>query len=326
MNPSPMDYESILEVKDLKKYYPLKKFLGPTQYVKALDGVNFSLKKRETLGIVGESGCGKSTLAKILLQIESLTSGSVSLMGTPLQNLPRKDLCHHIQMVFQDPYSSLNPRKKAWQIVAEPLSIHTKLTSKECRQKAFEIMNKVGLSSSAGERYPHMFSGGQRQRIGLARALVLRPKILCLDEPVSALDVSIQAQVINLLMEIQEEFDLSYIFISHDLSVVKHISDRILVMYLGKAVEYATCQKLFATPLHPYTQALLKATPSLHQKVSWDTPPLMGELPSPLRPPPGCAFHKRCPLAEKTCEEKIPSLQSLAHDHLVACHLVGHQE
>lgn len=265
-NLSPLISPVILEVQNLKKYYPVKKWGEELQWVKAVDDVSLTLKKGETLGLVGESGSGKSTLAKMLLQIEAPTSGKIIVNNQSLEFLSKKELCQQIQMVFQDPYSSLNPRKKAWQIIAEPLMIHMKYSTDEYRQKAIEVMKRVGLASYQADRYPHMFSGGQRQRINLARALIMHPQILCLDEPVSALDVSIQAQVINLLLDLQEEFELSYFFISHDLSVVRFICDYVLVMHLGKIVEEGPTEEIFTNPKHPYTQTLLASSPVLHFK------------------------------------------------------------
>ena len=312
---------ALLEVKNLKKHYAIKKLFGPKQTVKALDGVSFSLGAKKTLAIVGESGCGKSTLAKVLTQVEYKTEGDVLVDGKVTEGLARSELRKSLQMIFQDPYGSLNPRKKAWQIVAEPLRINTKLSRAECRDRAVQMMLRVGLRPEQQNRYPHMFSGGQRQRLGIARALILRPKIIICDEPVSALDVSIQAQVLNLLMELQDEFGLSYLFISHDLSVVRHISDEVLVIYLGKVVEYGSREKVFSNPQHPYTRALLSSTPkiaSLTQKS--ERVALKGELPSPINPPTGCAFHKRCPAAMPHCSSMTPELQEV-EGRKVACHL-----
>ena len=297
----------LLEVRDLKKYYVQKSSFGKITTVKALNGVSFLLREKKILGIIGESGCGKSTLAKTLMGIEKKTSGEIKISGRDRSLFSHLDFRKFLQIVFQDPYSSINPRKKAWQIVAEPLFINTSLTPKQCRERAQVVMKKVGLGPPTLDRFPHMYSGGQRQRIGLARALILRPKVLILDEPVSALDVSIQAQVLNLLLEIQEEFDLSYLFITHDLSVTKHMADDIMVMYLGKVVEYGSRDQIFNNPKHPYTQALLEATPKLsggdHIVKS-----IEGELPSPLNPPPGCAFHKRCSFVMEKCKLESPHL------------------
>jgi len=303
---------SILEVKDLKKHFSVTSILGKKQAVKALDGVTFSLQKNKTIGIVGESGCGKSTLAKALMGIEAPTSGEISFSGVPEKNLSPKDRFHKIQMIFQDPYSSLNPRKPAWRLIAEPLLINTNLSKNECFDKACTLMEKVGLRANLANRYPHMFSGGQRQRLGIARALSLHPEILICDEPVSALDVSIQAQVLNLLTELQDEMNLSYLFITHDLNVVKHIADDILVMYLGKIVEYGPREEVFNNPQHPYTKALLSSAPDIN-KVEMTSLHLKGEPPSPLNPPSGCAFHERCPIAIERCKKENPSLSEGFH-------------
>jgi len=300
----------ILEVNNLKKHYPVNKSYNETALVKALDGVSFKVSKQKTLGIVGESGCGKSTLAKALMALEQRTQGSIEIESKNIDDLHQKTFKSAIQMIFQDPYSSLNPRKKAWQLISEPLQINTKLSKKECFERACELMEKVGLRPEMAQRYPHMFSGGQRQRLGIARALALHPKILICDEPVSALDVSIQAQVLNLLMELQDEMGLTYLFISHDLHVVNHISDDILVMYLGKIVEYGPRDKVFDNPLHPYTKALIASSPSVKTDKE-DHEPISGELPSPLNPPTGCAFHKRCPIATKKCAESSPILKEV---------------
>ena len=313
--------EEILRVEGAKKHYEVKKTFGEDKLVKALDGVSFSLQRQKTLAIVGESGCGKSTLAKFLMQIETPTAGNYSINGRDVKELPKKEFLQQIQMIFQDPYSSINPRKKAWQIIAEPLFVNTDLPRSECRNKAIEMMEVVGLRPELADRFPHMFSGGQRQRIGIARALILHPKILICDEPVSALDVSIQAQVINLMIDLQDDLGVSYLFISHDLSVVKHIADQILVMYLGKVVEYGDYDKVFSNPQHPYTQALLASTP----QVSTDQhgfQAISGELPSPLDPPSGCAFHKRCPHSTPECETQVPELVDF-QGRKAACHHLG---
>lgn len=318
-----MSQAPILEVKNLAKHYELKRTFGPSAIVKALDGVSFSLQAGKTIAVVGESGCGKSTLAKVLIEIEKPTSGQVFFDGREAGQLTRAERISQIQMIFQDPYSSINPRKKAWQIISEPLVIQDKLSSSEARARATELMAQVGLRPEFANRYPHMFSGGQRQRIGIARALALRPKIMICDEPVSALDVSIQAQVINLLIELQDKFGLSYVFISHDLSVVRHLADEVVVMYLGKIVERGPRHQIFSAPQHPYTQALLASSP--HLKASIPTrdgkdPTLSGDLPSPLNPPSGCALHKRCPHAFERCPRETPLLRPVAGRD-VACHL-----
>ncbi|GAB4013330.1 MAG: dipeptide ABC transporter ATP-binding subunit DppF [Bdellovibrio sp.] len=307
----------MIEVVNLDKHYKIKNFFGEGQTVKALDGVSFTLMKGQTLGIVGESGCGKSTLAKTLLGLEERTFGEIVVDGKAIDQLHARDRHKTIQMVFQDPYSSLNPRKKCWQLIAEPLVINSNLDKQAIKEKVLTVMNKVGLRPEHAERYPHMMSGGQRQRIGIARALVLDPKVLILDEPVSALDVSIQAQVLNLLVELQNDLRLTYLFISHDLSVVNHLCDQILVMYLGKVVEMGSRDKIFNSPAHPYTKALMASSPSLFKKTQHT--PLKGELPSPLNPPSGCAFHKRCPNAVAECQSKTPNLEQKL-SRLVSCH------
>ena len=311
----------LLKVEGLKKYYAVKKWFRTVGTVKALDSVSFSIAGKETLAIVGESGCGKSTLAKLLLQIEAPTAGSMTFEGLAPNQMTGQQIRRSIQMIFQDPYGSLNPRKKAWQIIAEPLRINTNLSRAECHKQATDTMARVGLRPEFSNRYPHMFSGGQRQRIGIARAIMLHPKILVCDEPVSALDVSIQAQILNLLMQLQEDLGLSYIFISHDLSVVRHIADNVLVIYLGKIVEYGTRKAIFQNPQHPYTKSLIASTPSLKADVEKAKYHVRGELPSPLNPPSGCAFHRRCPVAIESCSKIEPPLKKVG-DREVACHLV----
>lgn len=308
--------KNIIEVNNLKKHYKVSNNFSEDKFVKALDGVSFSIPSKMTLGIVGESGCGKSTLAKTLMGLEHITDGDIVYNGKKSNSLTKSELFQTIQMIFQDPYSSLNPRKKAWQLIAEPLFINTNLSKQECFEKATAMMSKVGLRPELANRYPHMFSGGQRQRIGIARALILNPKILICDEPVSALDVSIQAQVINLLIELQDSLDLTYIFISHDLGVVNHLSDYMLVMYLGKIVEYGPRDKVFNNPKHPYTKALIASSPSITGGIEHN--PIEGELPSPLNPPSGCAFHKRCPIATEKCKSETPELREL-ESRQVAC-------
>jgi dipeptide transport system ATP-binding protein len=310
---------SILSVDNIKKHYELSGIMGKKGTVKAVDGVSFELQAGKTLAVVGESGCGKSTLAKVLMGIESITDGKYMLNGKPFQDFEGKEFRKIIQMIFQDPYSSINPRKKAWQIIAEPLFVNSNLSKAECRARVLEVMNQVGLRPEMADRYPHMFSGGQRQRIGIARALVLNPKILICDEPVSALDVSVQAQVLNLLMDLQDNLKLSYVFISHDLSVVKHISDDVLVMYLGRIVEYGDRKSVFDNPQHPYTKALLASTPDAKKGKLNRERPLMGELPSPLAPPPGCAFQTRCPLKTDRCTTEVPVSRTI-EGRTVACH------
>lgn len=309
---------SLLEIKNIKKHYDIKGTFGGGGTVKALDGISFNANAKKTLGIVGESGCGKSTLAKQLMRLEDPTEGTIHLEGRDILSFERSEYQSKIQMIFQDPYSSINPRKKAWQIIAEPLLINSNLSKEECRTRACDMMRTVGLRPELANRYPHMFSGGQRQRIGIARALVQNPEIVICDEPVSALDVSIQAQVLNLLMKLQDDMGLTYLFISHDLSVVKHISDEILVMYLGKIVEYGARDEVFLNPKHPYTKALMNASPSLDLEHLGKHVPLQGELPSPLNPPPGCAFHKRCPVATEQCKSVEPTLEN-KHNRFISC-------
>jgi len=310
----------LLEVRELRKTYELRRLFSKPGLVKALDGVSFTLAMGKTLAVVGESGCGKSTLAKCLMLIESITGGDAVFEGRALRDTPAKEWRKQVQMIFQDPYSSLNPRRKCLDIIAEPLVIQGELSREEIYARAREMMKKVGLRPEFESRYPHMFSGGQRQRIGIARALMLRPKLLICDEPVSALDVSIQAQVLNLLMDLQDEFGLSYLFISHDLSVVRHVADDILVMYLGQVMEYGPRDLIFKSAQNPYTQALLASHP--HLDASHDEPQAMvqGELPSPLNPPPGCPFQKRCPKVFDRCLNEKPALYDVA-GRLSRCHL-----
>lgn len=308
---------SLLEARGLTKHYPVRSLFGKRRSIQALNDVSFQIEPGETLAVVGESGCGKSTLAKLLLGIETKTGGSVLWNSRPDDTLSAAERRTNVQMIFQDPMGSLNPRKRAWEIVAEPLVINTKLSREECRSQAMAMLQRVGLRAEQGERYPHMFSGGQRQRIGIARALMLRPRVLVCDEPVSALDVSIQAQILNLLRDLQEEFQLSYLFISHDLSVVRYLADRVLVIYLGRAVESGTADEVLNHPKHPYTQALLASTPQISFGTETRAKPLRGELPSPLSPPSGCAFHKRCPIAVDLCRVDTPTLDARG----VACHL-----
>ena len=319
--------EPLLKVDDLAKFYPVSRgFLKGKGEVKALNGISFVLEKGKTLAVVGESGCGKSTLARVLTMIEAPTSGELLYNGESLlKNDPKTSALRRqkIQIIFQNPYGSLNPRKKVGVILEEPLLINTALSSSERKARVLEIMAKVGLRAEFYDRYPHMFSGGQRQRIAIARGLMLNPDIVIADEPVSALDVSVQAQVLNLMMDLQDELGLSYLFISHDLSVVEHIADDVLVMYLGKAVEKASKEALFFEPMHPYTQALLSATPRLNPENKREKITLTGELPSPLNPPKGCAFHARCQYALEECGESQPEiktyLDSKGLPHEVAC-------
>ena len=315
----------VLEANDLSRHYDVKGGLfGRSGTVRALNGASFTLAAGKTLSVVGESGCGKSTLARLVTLIERPTGGSLRIDNVEVATASAaalKDLRQAVQIVFQDPYGSLNPRQKVGSIIQEPLTINTKLSAAERRDKTEEMMARVGLRPEHYGRYPHMFSGGQRQRIAIARALMLRPKVVILDEPVSALDVSIQAQVLNLLAELQEEFELAYLFISHDLSVVRHIADEVIVMYLGRAAEQGSRDEIFQTPRHPYTQALLSATPMADPERKRQRIKLTGELPSPLDPPSGCAFHPRCPYANARCKSEAPELLA-AGGSRVACHAV----
>jgi len=320
--------DNILEITDLKMHFP--KTTGifvqkEVERVRAVDGISLSLKRGETLGIVGESGCGKSTLGRCIIRLWKPTSGSIKLNGQEIANLEEKELESvrpKIQMIFQDPYASLNPRMTVYDIIAEPLLTHKICTNKEkLDQTVSELMEMVGLSPRFLKKYPHEFSGGQRQRIAIARAIAIKPDIIVCDEPVSALDVSIQAQVINLLIKLKKELNLTLLFIAHDLSVVRHISDRVAVMYLGKLCEVADVDELFEGPKHPYTQALLSAVPipdpkkeALRTRIT-----LSGDLPSPLAPPPGCSFHTRCPVASEHCKQGAPKCSEFSKSHLVYC-------
>ncbi|MEE8366016.1 MAG: dipeptide ABC transporter ATP-binding protein [Gammaproteobacteria bacterium] len=315
-----------IEGRDLKRYYPVKDsgIFAKSSILKALDGASFSLDSGKTLAIVGESGCGKSTLARLATMIEKPTEGNIFISGIdPHANNGAEisQLRQDIQMIFQDPYGSLNPRKKIGTIIEEPIVINRKMSAAERRLLAESMLSKVGLRPEHYDRYPHMFSGGQRQRIAIARALVLKPKILIADEPVSALDISIQAQVLNILMDLQEEMNLALVFISHDLSVVRRIADQIMVMYLGKVVEQGDAKMIFSNPSHPYTQALLGATPAVDPKLRRERVKLTGELPSPLNPPTGCAFHTRCRFVQDRCRVTAPKLE-MKFERQVACHYV----
>ena len=315
---------TVLEAQALAKHYPVSTgFLKPKALARALDGVSFTLQLSKTLAVVGESGCGKSTLARQLTMIEAPTSGVLLLDGADVTRADaalKKRLRQQVQMVFQNPFASLNPRKKIGHALEEPLAINTSIGSTERTERARAMMARVGLRPEPAARYPHMFSGGQRQRIAIARALMLQPRIVVLDEPVSALDVSIQAQVLNLLMDLQDETHVAYVFISHNLAVVELIADEVLVMYLGKVVESAPKQALFKAPRHPYTQALLASTPRIDARARQQRQVPSGELPSPLNPPPGCAFHKRCPHALERCRVEVPVLEDAGGGQSVACH------
>jgi dipeptide transport system ATP-binding protein len=313
-----------IEGRDLKRYYKVKgeRMFAPQSILKAVDGASFSLESGKTLAIVGESGCGKSTLARLATMIEKPTEGNILIGGIDPHahggaEIPR--LRQDVQIIFQNPYGSLNPRKKVGVILEEPVVINQNIPAAERRQLAETMLDKVGLRPEHYDRYPHMFSGGQRQRIAIARALMLKPKILIADEPVSALDISIQAQVLNILMDLQEEMNLALVFISHDLSVVRRIADQIMVMYLGKVVEQGDAKIIFANPAHPYTQALLGATPAVDPKLRRERVKLTGELPSPLNPPSGCPFHTRCRFVQELCASSAPPLET-KFERLVACH------
>jgi len=312
----------VLTANDLARHYTVRRgMFGPPGLVRALNGVSFTLAAGRTLAVVGESGCGKSTLARLLTMIELPSSGSLAIDGidvTTVDAAARRELRRAVQIVFQNPYGSLNPRQTVGDALEEPLLVHGIGGADERRAAAREMLRRVGLREEHADRWPHMFSGGQRQRIAIARALMLRPRVLVLDEPVSALDVSIRAQVLNLLAELQTEFGVAYVFISHDLSVVRHVADEVLVMYLGRAVEQGPARAVFATPQHPYTQALLSATPTVDAALRRERILLKGELPSPLAPPPGCVFHPRCPWVQPRCREQVPKLEALGPQR-VAC-------
>ncbi|MGN7388711.1 ABC transporter ATP-binding protein [Sporosarcina sp. SAFN-015] len=321
-----MSKTPLLKVENLKKHFPIKKgMFGKTVgYVKAVDDVSFYVNEGETLGIVGESGCGKSTTGRVLMRLLEPTEGDIEFDGKDLTSLSQEEMRktrRDIQMVFQDPYASLNPRHTIGKILEEPLIVHGVSDPKERKKKVHEFLEIVGLNAYHAKRYPHQFSGGQRQRIGIARALMTNPKLIIADEPVSALDVSIQAQVLNLMQDLQKEFNLTYIFIAHDLGVVRHISDRVAVMYLGKMVEVADSEQLYEKPLHPYTQALLSAVPVPDPDFQKEQIIIEGDIPNPADPPTGCTFHTRCPFKMDICTKVTPQLTEQTTGHSVACHL-----
>jgi len=321
---NPGEKENLLEVRNLKTYYPIKGgfFRRTVGYVKAVDDVSFEIKKGETLGLVGESGCGKSTTGRTILRLLKATSGQIIFDGKDITQIRGKELREarrDFQMVFQDPYATLNPMQMVGDIISEPLRNYGEKDRKKMKEYVLELLEKVGLPEDAYYKYPHEFSGGQRQRIGIARALALKPKLIIADEPVSALDVSVQSQVLNLLKELQRDFDLTYLFIAHNLSVVKHMSDRIGVMYLGKLVEIADKNAIYDEPLHPYTQALISAIPEPTPGKKRERIVLTGDLPSPANPPTGCPFHTRCPVARPECAEIKPTLKEVKPGHKVAC-------
>jgi oligopeptide/dipeptide ABC transporter ATP-binding protein len=316
----------VLEVSGLKKHFPIKKGLlrRTAGYVYAVDGVSLTIRAGETLSLVGESGCGKSTVGRAILRLIEPTAGSIKVNGHDITHLDKAALRpfrREMQIIFQDPFSSLDPRMSAGEIVGEPLRVHGKGRAKERRARVADIFRRVGLRPEQMNNFPHQFSGGQRQRIGIARALALEPSLIIGDEPVSALDVSIQAQILNLVMDLQDEFGLTYLFISHNLAVVEHISHHIAVMYLGRIVEYTDKKTLFTSPLHPYTESLLAAVPVPDPSIKRKKMVLQGDVPSPVRPPPGCHFHTRCPYAFDRCKVEDPALREVSPGQLVACHL-----
>ncbi|KAB2445026.1 ABC transporter ATP-binding protein [Bacillus luti] len=317
----------LLQVQNLKQYFPIKKgILGRSiSYIKAVDDISFTIYEKETVSIVGESGCGKSTTGRAILRLDEATSGKIIFQDKDLlalNNSAMRKVRKDLQVIFQDPFASLNPRQTVGSILEEAMTIQNVWPKGERKAKVIELLGKVGLPPDAVKRYPHEFSGGQRQRIGIARALAVNPKLIICDEAVSALDVSVQAQVLNLLKQLQQQYGLTYLFISHDLAVVRHISDRIIVMYLGTIVEIADKHSLFNNPQHPYTKALLSAIPTISAGTKKERIELKGDLPSPLNPPTGCRFHTRCPYAIEKCATQQPSFQSISEGHKVACHII----
>ncbi|MGH3637454.1 MAG: ABC transporter ATP-binding protein [Mycobacterium sp.] len=320
--------EPLLEVTNLVKHFPIKSGVVVDRvvaHVKAVDGVSLTINEGETLGLVGESGCGKSTLSRTIMQLITPTSGSVRFQGEELVGRSRRAMRpvrSQMQMIFQDPYASLNPRKRVGQIIGEPMELHGIASGRDVKPRVRDLLDRVGLQAEHAERYPHEFSGGQRQRIGIARALALKPKLIIADEPVSALDVSVQAQIINLLEDLQAEFGLAYLFVAHDLGVVRHVSDRVAVMYLGRIVESASAATLYDHPVHPYSNALLSAVPIPDPKLNAERERLVleGDVPSPIDPPSGCHFHTRCPWSTQVCDVDDPVLEEIETDHVAACH------
>lgn len=319
------EQDVLVEIKNLKKYFPIKDglFNREKQFVKAVDDISLQIRKGETFSLVGESGSGKSTLGRTILRLQEPTDGQIFFNGKDITNLKKRDMRkirHDMQVIYQDPYGSLNPRMKIYDIIAEPFRINKTLSGKALEKRVIELMELVGLDPTRRNRFPHEFSGGQRQRIGIARAIALNPKFILADEAVSALDVSVQAQVLNLLVELQEELDLTYLFIAHGLNVVRHISDRVGVMYLGQLVEVGEVEELYKRPAHPYTSALISTNPTPDPRAKREKVILQGEIPSPSNPPSGCRFHTRCPLAQDICKTKTPELVPISEERSVACH------